>query len=306
MLTLFFTPKAFQGHNAIIQRNALATWKALTPPCEILLMGRDPGSSEAAEEFRIRHVPDIQHTSRGTPLLNDLFRRAQREARHDVVCYINADILLLRDFLPAVHRTARESQRFLMVGQRVDLDVTEPLDFGEGWEERLRRLASAQGRLHPATGIDYFVFRRGHLVDLPPFAIGRTAWDNWILFHARRRHFSLVDATPAVTAIHQNHDYAHVRGGTQGAWKGPEALRNRKLAGGRGHAFTISDATHTLTPDRLRRNLDRAHLRRYLETAPSLFPAVAPLPWTVDLLRRMIRLARTGRNGTLPPLHHAS
>ena len=52
--------------------------------------------------------------------------------------------------------------------------------------------------------------------------------------------------TPDVMAIHQNHDYGHIAAGKTGAWKGPEAQENFRLAGGYPGIYTIYDATHIL------------------------------------------------------------
>ena len=51
MLTLFTIPKAFEGHSGVIQRNAIKSWTLLQPQCEIILMGDDEGTGEAAAEM---------------------------------------------------------------------------------------------------------------------------------------------------------------------------------------------------------------------------------------------------------------
>src|SRR3990172_4323487 len=83
---------------------------------------------------------------------------AQQKASHALMCYVNADILLLEDFLPAVKRVGQELDRFLMVGRRWDLQVDEPLSFDPAGRERGRRQLSAAGLRHPPAGSDYFVF----------------------------------------------------------------------------------------------------------------------------------------------------
>ena len=66
----------------------------------------------------------------------------------------------------------------------------------------------------------------------------------------------VADASDAVVAVHQRHDYRHVAGGLHEAHFGPEAARNLELAGGKRRLYTINDASHRLTADgRLRRNL---------------------------------------------------
>lgn len=247
MLTLFTTPKAFEGHIGVIQRNAIASWTRLRPVPEIVLFGNEAGTSDAARRYGVLHEPAIALNEFGTPLVSDLFAKAAALGAHDLQGYVNADILLLADFVSGIRRTAARWRNFLLVGRRWDLDITEPLEFGAGWEVRLRALVATHARLHAPTGIDYFVFQRGMWGDIPAFAVGRTVWDNWLLYGARARGAPLIDATDAITAVHQNHAYGGFAG-ADAVWKSPEARRNLELAGGYGNAFTLSDATWRLGP----------------------------------------------------------
>jgi len=217
MLTIFTVPKAFRGHIAVIQRNAIRSWLLLRPKCEIILFGNDEGTKEIAAEFRLRHIPEIACNEYGTPLVNDVFQKAEKSARGNVLCYVNTDILLLGDFIEGVNYVARRKRRFLIAGQRWNVDLLKPLDFKVDWEEELRSLVVAKGELYDPAGIDYFVFD-GNLGEIPPFAIGRTLFDNWLIYRARERGVAVVDATRRISAIHQNHDYGHLRNGRTEAW----------------------------------------------------------------------------------------
>ena len=73
-------------------------------------------------------------------------------------------------------------------------------------------------------------------------------WDNWLIRRARELDIPVVDITPVVTVVHQNHDYGHIPQGRGDAWEGPEADTNRALAGGERGVFTLMDATHVLSP----------------------------------------------------------
>ena len=264
MLTMFAVPKAFHGHVGMIQRNALRSWLRLDPRPEVILFGEDEGVAEFAAELGVRHLPELAKSTHGTPLISDAFSQAQEAAQHDTLCYVNADIILMSDFLAAVRGVLSLSRPSLMVGRRWDVDVKEELAFDDGWEERLRSETRTRGVLHEVTGIDYFVFRKGLWGEsMPAFAIGRTAWDNWLLFEARRRKAALVDATRMVTIVHQNHDYAHVAGGVEGAWKGQESQENVRLAGGYARMFTIGDATWELRSTGITRAIRYYPLRAY-------------------------------------------
>src|SRR5258708_23484478 len=107
MLTIFATPKAFRGHIDVIQRNAIKSWTLLSINPEIILFGDDQGTPEVAREFGLQHIPAVARSDSGAPLVNDLFAQAERLSRNNLLCYANADILLLSDFASAVERIAR-------------------------------------------------------------------------------------------------------------------------------------------------------------------------------------------------------
>ncbi len=284
MLTIFATPKPFRGHFAVIQRNAIRSWTLLRPTCEVILMGDEKGTAEIASEFSLRHIPNIRCNAHGTPLVTALFEKAQRVGVHNVQCYVNSDIILMSDFTRAVQRVINRKNRFLLVGHRWNLDVDEILEFKPDWEDKLRNQVRQAGRLGDHSAIDLFVFPRGMWGDIPPFAIGRPRWDNWMLYRARSLRAALIDATPVMMAIHQNHDYSHHPQGKEGVWDSDEALTNDELAGGASCRFTLADATHLLMPQKLRLICDRDHLFRHLQNVPVLYPWL-PTKWVQEALR---------------------
>lgn len=274
MLTIFATPKPMRGHNGVIQRNAIHSWTLLRPACEILLFGRDEGVAEIAAEFGLRHVPDVACNEFGTPLLSDMFVQAQRLASHPTICYINADIILMSDFLGAVQRMnrLRQGKPYLMVGHRRDIDITEPLPFGPDWQRALRADVQRRGKLHGPHGIDFFVFPRGMIDAMPEFAVGRPFWDVWLLYHTRKSQIPLIDATRAVMIVHQNHDYKHVPQKRGRSWMGPEADRNQRIAGTQRYWFSLHDATWLLTRHMLVPALLPRHIKRYPRASWALYP----------------------------------
>jgi len=247
MLTIFTVPKPFRGHIEIIQRNAIQSWSRLHPACELILCGDDPGVKEAAAEFKAKHIPDISRNEYGTPLLNSVFTEVPKIASHRLMCYVNADIILLSDFIRAVERIV--FPRFLMVGRRWNINIAEPWDYDHpDWEQRLQDYIALHGIIDTPDAIDYMAFSHDDaLTRLPSFAVGRPGWDNWFIQHARKISIPVIDATAVVKAIHQSHDYSHVPQQKGDKWEGPEANRNRDLMGGGKLPFTILDATHVMT-----------------------------------------------------------
>ena len=249
MLTIFSMPKAFRGHIRTIQRNAVQSWTLLSPKPEIILFGSDEGTKEAAQEFGLRHVPEVAANEHGTPLLNDLFRQAERESRTGLMCYVNADILLLSDFAEAVELVSKNLPRFLLISQRINLDLTEPIVFDAEWEASLKTRSRSSGVPGDHTAIDVFVFTKGLYPSVPDFGLGRLWFDQWLIKAAAQSGVPVVDVSRVAPVIHQNHDYNHVPGGADQVWRGKEAEHNFRLYGGVKHAFTLLEATHELTAD---------------------------------------------------------
>jgi len=102
MLTIFTTPKAFRGHINVIQRNALRSWTRLDANVEVIVFGDEEGAAEVCREMGLRHEPSVERSASGTKYLRSIFGRAQEIARHDVVAYVNCDIVLTGDFARAV------------------------------------------------------------------------------------------------------------------------------------------------------------------------------------------------------------
>jgi len=263
MLTLFSCPKAFRGNIKVIQTNALQSWIGLSPRCEIILFGDEEGIPEAASFFGVLHVPQVARNEYGTPLLDDMFLKAQAVARHDIMGYVNADVILMSDIVKAVEHVREKKKAFLMVGSRWNIDSGQPLDFSQpDWQERFRASVLKSGKPTPPEWIDYFVFPRGFYRDLLPFALGRAGFDNWLLWKARSLGGPIIDASDVVMVVHQRHDYSHHPQGKDGVWNGAEAKRNRELMGGWHRCFTLSDATYRLTPAGLKLNLRKERLTR--------------------------------------------
>jgi hypothetical protein len=250
-LTIFTAPKPFTNeHINRIQRNAIRSWLALGDQIEVILIGEEAGMASVSEEYGVRYFPEVARNSSGTPLVNDIFAIARQYASADMLCYVNADVILTPDILLAMMITAAKWDKFLIVGQRWDLDVQQSLEFPENWVEEIQKDVKKRGRLHPVGGSDYFLFPKNCFKHMPPFAIGRAGWDNWMFYQARRKNWPLVDASQSVMIVHQDHDYGHLPQG-QPHYRLPETFENVKLAGGPRTIFNLLDADYQLTPSKL-------------------------------------------------------
>lgn len=303
MITIFSLPKPFVGHFNIIQRNAIKSWTLLHPSCDIILLGDEPGTKNVAAEYNLQHIPYIERNEYGTPLVSSVFEVAQAEAKYPLLAYINADIILMSDFLPAIARIARK--KFLMLGQRWDCDITDTIDTSAvDWEQKLRIYVETNGSLHPHTGVDYYVFPARLWGDIPPFAVGRTMYDNWLIWKARNIGCPVINATESVFCVHQNHERTYssigmkVINGEDCLVTGIEAKRNMELAGGSLFTFTLKDANWLLDDDGLQRVISLEYFLRQFEVMGIERPQLQKL---INGVLHIIRRAKIGTSKLIHP-----
>ena len=293
MITIFTIPKPFVGNINIIQRNAIRSWTYLRPKCEIVLCGDDFGVEKVSKEYNIKCIPDIARNEFGTPLLSSTFEEVKKAALNELICYVNSDIIFLKDFISSIKRI--NINKFLIIGNRWNIDITEEINFDDSnWEEKIKECVKIKGSINVPIGADYFVFKKNeNLSCIPPFAVGRPGWDNWFIYNARLNKYKVIDASRAIMAIHQNHDYAHMnkhhlRTGKMdkyqwgGGWEGPEVIKNTELMSDMKILFKLLDATHILTEDKLKFAKDYEHFRRLFEIMPIFYPRFSPLFSFID------------------------
>jgi hypothetical protein len=267
MITIFTAPKSFTDpHIDTIQRNAILSWLHLGEEVNVLLVGDEPGMAAVAAEYGVPQLADVRRNQAGTPLVSSIFDLARRASPADLLAYINADVMLLPDFVESVCQVAEQVSEFLLIGQRWDLDVRRVLEFSNGWDQRLLADAQNRGALHLPAGSDYFAFPRALFGEMPDFAVGRAGWDNWMIYHARQQGYAVVDGTPSIIAIHQDHDYSHLPDGKT-HYELPESRQNEALAGGAANLYMVLDSDKQLVNGKVRRpRLSWMRTLRYIET----------------------------------------
>jgi len=303
MLTIFTTPKPFHGHQSIIQWNAWRSWSLIEPRPEVLVLDAAEGASRAAAELGFRHVPGVARNQFGTPLIRSIFQLGQDNARFPIVCYLNSDVILLNDFTSTLAEVAASQHEgeYLLVGRRWNANIVEPLRFADpGWRSTLSRRVHEEGWQESAAAMEFFAFSRRVRWEFPDFAVGRGAWDGWLVHHARRRGFRIIDASARITLVHQQHDYAHWPEGERYYARSLEYRTNQRLRGSFWRQYTILDATDRLTAqglvratpwERLGANLLR--LQMYLgDRLRAGGPYTGPVLSVAKWLRRQIAPSR--------------
>ncbi len=247
MLTFFTTAKPFRGHDGIIQRNALKSWTLLHPGVEVILFGDEEGAAEVCAEYGLRHEAYVERYQSKLPFANWMFARAQEIARHEYLCYSNCDIILLPDFWKALEIAAAWQKRFLMVSRRWDSKIAEAIDFQrEDWAGELRRFALKHGFHQTPYFVDFLLFSKGLYAEIPPLVVGYAYWDIWMVWKALSEEVPVLDASPFLVPVHQDHAYATTER-SKGSDTDATAMGNFELAGGWKHLRHAEDSTFRLS-----------------------------------------------------------
>jgi len=229
MLHIFCHPKPWISPFLAIQHATINSWKVLTPPPRIVLLGNDQGTTEHARRLEVEHIPDITCNEWGTPLVSSIFSTIRQHTHpDDIICYINADIVLSNDFMQTV-AAIDKTKDWLMVGKRTDLDLDEPMVYTV---DQIRQLAIQNGKDHGWSGIDYFVFPSRLFSFVHPFALGKFVWDQWLVGNAFRRGINCIDASETVLAVHLNCDWffqGKTTSNREEIEKSEEGTRNRSF-----------------------------------------------------------------------------
>ena len=253
-ITIFALPKAFSGDADRIQSNAFRSWMQLSPAVDVLLLGDEEGIGEFAAEHLLAHIGEIGRNSNGTPLVSDAFSLAHQVSTSPILVYCNSDVILDHSFVQAMEALANQTQhlQWLGIGQRTDVAIDRELRFeDESQMQWLKQHCDANAQKSSHVCKEYFAFSRNLFEDVPPFAVGRGNWDNWMVASVKPMGVPVIDLSRCISAIHQSHDYAHMQGSRMNCYvNGEEARENQRLAGGR-NLVSGAVCTHRLEGDRV-------------------------------------------------------
>jgi hypothetical protein len=200
-------------------------------------MGDDNGSLQICEEHGIQYVPDIEKNEYNTPVFSDMVKKADSLAIYPYILHLSSDIIIFQDVVKALQSIKNTFQSFCAVCRKWDTDLDELLRFDDpSWIET----AKANGDPSMITSGDFYLYTKGFWDDLPPFVVGRSYCDSY-LFHQASERKLMINLSPAVTIMHQKHDYKHVPEGN------PEFNVNQRLC--QNKIKNISHANYVMNPD---------------------------------------------------------
>jgi hypothetical protein len=290
-ISLITTLKPFKGLARIHQINSLQSWAKFIEDAEIIVVGESEGFETILSEFKfnIKWIKEVKTSYSGAPYLDDMIKKGLENARNDSVCIINADTILLSDFVNSVSNLINMyDNRFLLTSRSFPLNINTVLDFDEPEiEAHLKHYARKNYTHLDITSLptDFYFFHRDFLSNakIPPFIYGRGIFVRWYIYHAYCKRIPIIDGTPTITAIHQTHtfDYINdpeVQKELQKAqdpyialMKGREFRWNLEIAGPAAY-FSGGDFTHILTEHGLVKTNSPYHFVRRLIKKPLLPP----------------------------------
>ena len=286
MITIFSTPKNFEGIFDIIQKNAINSWRALGNDIEIIIFGDSKGAKEIAENVAAIYIPIVKKSSNGVPILSDLFAQAEEIAKYKILTFINADIMLPFNFIDIFKKIEIRFKKFLMVGYRWDLEIKEEINFEKindiqvFWKNLL-----INAKKHPSSGIDFFIFKKETFRSLPDFIIGRPGYDNWLIWHARRRLIPVVDISNKIRVIHQNHHFNfHNVNKDPKIHLEEDGLENKRLA--EANYLNLKDANYEIIDDKIIKKEKYDFKNRNLGRLEIIYPE---LYYFFSFYKRLIR-----------------
>ncbi|MCS7142381.1 MAG: hypothetical protein NZ920_01105 [Aigarchaeota archaeon] len=280
MISFVTTLKPLTGRFNVIQLNAIRSWLRVCNECEIVVVGDEEGVEGLVRRYQLKHVKEVRRAPSGAPYLDDLLRVAEGVASFETICLINADIILLRDFLRAYHMVRGAFDKFVVTSRRFDLPINYEVDFnGENIDEGLRNEArrSYVGRV--SRGTDLFLFKKDTFINVPPLIIGRLIWSRWFILEGLSNGIPVIDATPVITAIHQTHDYAHIKderveAASKSGLRGYDAIARgleykwNSRVGSVAAYFSEADCNYVLTPDGPVKRSDLNYVIRHIIKYP--------------------------------------
>ncbi len=274
MITIFSTAKDFIGDDKIRQENALNSWRSISNEIEIIIFDKSQGTEEASKKINAVYVPNIELSSYGTPILSDLFKRANQMAKFSTLCYINADIILPDNFLFSIEIAQQSLRKFLMVGYRWDIDNNNAINFFNAEEKKkFWDNAIKYSKKQSCSFIDYFIFKRNQLGKIPNFIMGFPGYDNWMIWNARRKLMPVLDASKLIQVIHQNHDVPmYEKKGHSELTKRNDNV-NKYLH--KDNVLNLLDCTHFIKNGRIERNNEKKARIRYWYKLEKIFPELS-------------------------------
>src|SRR4051812_25776980 len=121
MMTIFAAVRPFRGQVADLQRNAIRSWLAIRPACEVVLIEDEEGTTvRAVAGLDVKIVSGVRRSGLGVPLFDSFLEAGAENAAGDVLLCTTADVLLAphsATVVASIHRAMQGREYFLVAGR---------------------------------------------------------------------------------------------------------------------------------------------------------------------------------------------
>ncbi len=190
MITFFTHIRPFDEIFTPLQRTAIASWKHAYGDCKVVLFYSDDSLELDAQKLDCDYVV-CKQTEEGLSDFGYMFEYVELNYDTPWYCEVSSDIVL--SSFQTLMRSLMGYDKPLVIGPRLDFDVT-----------------TGERTVHPPSAVDWFLYRKDTLPykDIPPFNIGRSAYDNWMVWAGLELwDMQVVNAGYHVQALHYNHPH---------------------------------------------------------------------------------------------------
>ena len=244
IVTMFTAPyHSSNPQKTRIQHNVINALAAL-PRVRVALFTTDDEYKELGAAVGATVYTEFETAIGTVPVLRDMFARALDGCTTPMVGFVNGDILLSKDFADTVAAVqaamddGRLTNRTFLVGRRYNIveslanGTTLPTPATLADVEALHTMLVGGKNVQPflPRSADYFVYSRAAVDwrrDVPPFVIGRIAYDNWLMQYGLQAGIDVVDGTATIIDVHMTDS-----GGVVSGSKAQNRNYNKDMANG--------------------------------------------------------------------------
>ncbi|KAK3092857.1 hypothetical protein FSP39_007986 [Pinctada imbricata] len=205
ILTLFTSWPSGERDKEGLHQNTIINWSAFQPRINLVLFTNDSRDEQFAKERGWTVYTIVHHFAGGAPVLRTMFETVMKNFNSTFYGYANGDILFadnMIDTLSSIYTKFSAKEDIFITGRRYNVDHVSPKEAAS--LPNVHTVAKTRGALFEIHSEDYFIASKSFPWDtVPDLVVGRPAYDNWIVAHARCINATVIDTTDTLTAVHQ-------------------------------------------------------------------------------------------------------
>lgn len=247
-MIIFSSPKPRQAETEADQISSFRSWRRQFPNARICIFGDRSTWEDIILELGLEFAGRLPAGPVGGEDISFLFRKISDEAKDSLAIYLNSDILLNDSASQVVSVLEKIPSPWLASSRRCRVAAWQgpALKSKEQWEKFFTQVREG-GQWGEAYSLDIFLFRGLCFADMPPFLIGHSGWDNWIIYSNRMKGINVIDVSADLSVIHCDHGYSYAQGNSDPTRRdGALEKYNQGKAGSEDKLFHLGHATHEL------------------------------------------------------------